>query len=108
MSEDKDTFLFILGVQTLTLLNEGHHTAKGKDARQQYQRNDKADGNITYKKRDDTATGSTSRPIDVATLKTQKFKRPLKPLEHWIIWIEIVNLFHAKAFSQITQKYRRT
>lgn len=97
MSEDKDTFLFILGVQPLTLFHEGHHTTKGKDARQQYQRNNKADGNITYNKCDDTATSSTSRPINVATLKTQKFKRPLKPLEHWIIPVKFVNLLHASA-----------
>lgn len=97
MGKDKDTFLFALGMKTLSLFHEGHHTSKGKDTRQQNQRNDKTDGNISYNEHDDTATGSTSRPINIATLETQKFKRPLKPLEYWIFRIEIVNLIHAKA-----------
>ena len=97
MGKDEDTFFFILGMQALTLLNEGHNTAKSKNQRQQYQRKNKADGNKSYDKSDNTTTEGTSRPIDVTTLKTQKFKRPLKPLEYWIIYVNCINLLHAKA-----------
>jgi len=95
MGENEYSLFLTLRVKTLALLDERHHTAKGENDRQKHQGNNEAKGYIADDESDNTATGSSSRPIDVAALETQKFKRPLKPLEHWIIGIENGILFHA-------------
>ena len=85
MGEYEDSLVLVLRVQPLTLLEERHHTPEGEDDRHQNQGDNEADGHIAD---DETHNGTASRsrcPVDVATLKTQEFKRPLKPLENLVI-----------------------
>lgn len=83
--QHEHAFLLILGVQPLPLFQEGHHTAKGEDSRTQDQGSNKADSHIANDERDDGTACCSRSPVDVATLKTQEFKRPLKPLENLVI-----------------------
>ena len=85
MGENEDSLILVLRVQSLTLLEEGHHTTEGKDDCQQDQCRYEADGHIAD---DETHDGTACRPccpVDVTTLKTQEFKRPLKPLENLVV-----------------------
>lgn len=47
MSKYKNSLLLLLGVKTLTLLQENHHTAKGKDGRDDNKRHKEPEGDET-------------------------------------------------------------
>ena len=85
MGEYEDSLVLILRVQPLTLLEERHHPPEGEDDRQQDQGNNETDGHIADDETHDGTASRSRRPVDVATLKTQEFKRPLKPLENLVV-----------------------
>lgn len=77
MGKNENSLLFILGMKSLTLLQERHHTAKGEDKGSNNKGNNETHGNVTD---DETYYRTACRacgPIDVTTLKTQKFKGTL-------------------------------
>jgi len=94
MGKNENSLFLILGMKALALFQEGHHTAKGENGRGNHEGYNKTDGNIAD---NESYNGTACRPcgpVDVASLKTQKFKGTLKPLEYWIIGVKIIHLFH--------------
>ena len=95
MSKDENPFFFVLRMQAFSLLDERHHTAKGEDDGRNRQSNNETDSNIADNEAYYTTSCRSGCPIDITTLETQKFKRPLKPLEHRVILIACY-LFHCE------------
>ena len=109
MRKNKYPLLFILGMKTLTLFQKRHHATKGKHNGSNDEGNNETHGDIAHNETNYGTAGGASGPIDVATLKTQKFKGTLKPLEYWIVSVDVIRLFHKQLFrKQTTKKYRRT
>ena len=96
MGEDEDSLVFLLRMQALVLLDKRHRTAEGKDDGRCDQTDKESCRDITDDETENRTAGCACGPIDVAALETQEFKRPLKPLEHWVVLITVTELFHDK------------
>lgn len=94
MGKNENSLFLILGMKTLALLQERHHATKGKNSCCNNESHNETDGYITDNEPYYRTACRSGGPIDVTTLKTQKFKGTLKPLEYWIIRIKLIHLFH--------------
>ena len=94
MDKNENTLLVILRMETLALLHESENTAKGKHNSKNGKTDKKAESDVGNDKAKNGTTTRTSGPVNIPALKTQKFKRPLKPLEYWKVLIDVTLLFH--------------
>ena len=101
--------LVLLGVQTLLLFEHNKGDSRADDNGQRNQPCHKSPEAVGDDESCDGATGYTGRPVDVPPLNPHKFKRPLQPLEQWVIGILLVLAFHrATGLVSQTEEQRQS
>lgn len=81
MNEYEDAFGNFLGMKSLVLLHQNGYATDSQDDGDNNQSNKKSTYDVTDDESKDATTDRGGHPPNVATTKTHKFKRLLKPLE---------------------------
>ena len=85
----------LLAVQSLLLLEQDKHDASRYGGCQYDKPGHETEQAVGDDEADNGPARRRCRPVDVAALDAQKFKRPLQPLEQRIARIAFVLAFHA-------------
>ena len=108
---DEDSFVCLLGMQSLALLHhdEGHACAQCSNGK--HQSYDESCNGVHYHEAQYANCCSDGCPSDVASLESHKLQWALQSLEHWVLSIGFFRLCHSFCLRfrlrSINLRYRR-
>ena len=87
MAVDENTMVILLCVQSLLLSSEDECRTCNKYNNKCYEPRYETYQAVAEDEAENSATHGSCCPVDIPTLDSHKFKRPLKSLEQWVVRI---------------------